>query len=285
MPRRLLWILPFAALAALVLITRPGQGGLAPTSLAASPLPSGSETPVITAVGTGQVKGQPDLLTLVLGVQTQAASSQAALKDNANRANALIDTLKSHGVAAQDISTDQLNINPTYTNDGRTITGYQVSNIVTARVHDISRAGSVIDAAAGAAGDAIRVQQISFGFDDNSALLAAARSDGVRRAHDQADQMAKAAGVKLGKVRSISEASSSDGSRYAIPAPGAAANSAPTPILPGLQQLTGDRHGGVRHRAVGQASIPVTSSPPEPDRERMSAFAPGPTVSGWTPSR
>ncbi|HEX3607049.1 MAG TPA: SIMPL domain-containing protein [Candidatus Dormibacteraeota bacterium] len=238
MPRRLLWILPFAALAALVLITRPGQGGLAPTSLAASPLPSGSENPVITAVGTGQVKGQPDLLTLVLGVTTRAASSQAALKDNANRANALIDTLKSHGVAAQDISTDQLNINPTYTNDGRSITGYEVSNLVSARLHDISRAGSVIDAAAGAAGDAIRVQQISFGFDDNSALLAAARSDGVRRAHDQADQMARAAGTKLGKVRSISEASSSQPDQYAPKAYSGAAAGAPTPILPGLQQLT-----------------------------------------------
>jgi uncharacterized protein YggE len=239
MSRRLLWILPFVVLAALVLATRPGQGGLAPASLAAGPLPPGDHPPEITATGTGRVKGQPDLLTLVAGVETRAATSQAALKDNANRANALIDTLKGHGVAAADIATSQLSISPTYTNDGRQITGYQVTNQVTARLRDLKGAGAVIDAAAGVAGDAIRIQQIAFSVDDDSALLATARADGVRRAHDQADEMARAAGVRLGRVRSIAESTSAPPPypRGALnSAPGAAA--APTPLLPGTEELT-----------------------------------------------
>jgi uncharacterized protein len=238
MTRRLLWIVPFVALAGLVIATRPGQGAAGPTRLAAQPLPSADHPPAITAQGIGRVKGQPDVLTLELGVETRAASSEAALKDNASRANALIDTLKGHGVVAADITTSQLSISPTYTNDGRQITGYQVTNLVTARLHDLKAAGSLIDAAAGAAGNAIRVQQISFSIDDDSALLATARADAVRRARDQADQMARAAGVRLGRVRSISETTS-------VPPPyierqsfGAAGAPAPTPIMPGTQELT-----------------------------------------------
>jgi uncharacterized protein YggE len=242
MARRLLWILPFVLLAGLILATRPGQGtSLVPAVRAAQTLPDSGSPPAITAQGTGRVKGQPDLLTLVLGVETRAASSDAALKDNANRANALIDTLKGHGVAAADIATSQLSISPTYDNNGQHITGYQVSNQVTARLHDLKGAGAVIDAAAGAAGDAIRIQQVALSFDDDSALLATARADAVRRAHDQADQMARAAGVRLGRVRSISEGTSVS-QPYprlgAFPAPGAAA--APTPIQPGTQELTVD---------------------------------------------
>ena len=241
MSRRILQLLPFLALAALVLATRPGQGGTPaiPAVQAAQALPS-TDQPVISAQGIGKVTAPPDLLTLVIGVETRAASSDAALKDNANRANALIDTLKRHGVAAKDLATSQLSISPTYDTNGQHITGYQVGNLVTAKVHDLQNAGSLIDAAAGAAGDAVRIQQIAFGFDDDSALLAQARADAVHRAHDQADQMARAAGVKLGKVRSISEGSEvSPGPRYNVGmAPGAAGGAAPTPIEPGTRDVT-----------------------------------------------
>ena len=240
MSRRLLQLLPFLALAALVLATRPGQGGTPgiPAVQAAQAIPS-TDQPVVSSQGTGKVTAPPDLLTLVIGVETRAASSEAALRDNANRANALIDTLKRHGIAAKDLTTSQLSISPTYDTNGQRITGYQVSNLVTAKDHDLQGAGALIDAAAGAAGDAVRIQQIAFGFDDDSALLAQARADAVRRAHDQADQMAKAAGVKLGRVRSISEGSEvSPGPRYSLGAANAPGNAAPTPIEPGTQQLT-----------------------------------------------
>jgi uncharacterized protein YggE len=242
MPRRLLiQLLPFVALAALVVATRPGTPGVPAIGAvqAAQSLPT-TDQPVISAQGVGKVTAPPDLLTLVIGVETRAASSDAALKENANRANALIDTLKRHGVAAKDIATSQLSISPTYDNAGQRITGYQVSNLVTAKVHDLAGAGSLIDAAAGAAGDAVRIQQIAFSIDDNSALLAQARADAVHRAHDPADQMARAAGVHLGKVRSISEGSSVEPCcKYNLgSAPGAAGGAAPTPILPGTQDVT-----------------------------------------------
>ena len=49
------------------------------------------------------MKGTPDTLRVVLGVETRAPSAKDALAANNDKANALIDTLKQKGVAAKDI--------------------------------------------------------------------------------------------------------------------------------------------------------------------------------------
>jgi hypothetical protein len=189
------------------------------------------------------VKGTPDTLRVVLGVETRSASAKDALAANNDKANALVDTLKGKGVEAKDIQTSQLSIHPTYDDKGQRITGYQVNNTVTATLHDIAGAGALIDAAAGAVGDAVRVQSIGFSIDDDSALKAEARTQAVHLAQLQAEQMAKAAGVKLGAIRFISEVPASGPMPYydkfaegrsAAPAAGAA----PAPILPGQQELS-----------------------------------------------
>src|SRR5206468_1752851 len=144
-------------------------------------------------------------------------------------------------VEAKDIQTSQLSINPTYDDKGQRITGYQVNNQVTATLHDIANAGGLIDAAAGAAGDAVRVQSIGFSIDDDSALKAEARTQAVHLAQLQAEQMAKAAGVKLGAIRSISEVPASSPMPYYDVAAGRTAGApgaAPAPILPGQQELS-----------------------------------------------
>jgi uncharacterized protein YggE len=202
-----------------------------------------SGRPTIAARGVGLVKGTPDTLRVVLGVETQSASAKDALAQNNDKANALVNTLKSKGVEAKDIQTSQLSINPTYDNMGRRITGYQVNNQVTATLHDIGNAGALIDAAAGAVGDAVRVQSMGFSIDDDSALKAEARIQAVHLAQLQAEQMAKAAGVRLGAIRFISEVPAGNPMPYYDQFAGgkmaaAPAASAPAPVLPGQQELS-----------------------------------------------
>ena len=112
--------------------------------------------------------------------------------------------LRGRGVADADLRTSGLSISPTFDTDGR-ITGYEVTNEVTATLRDIAGAGALIDAAAQAAGDAVRVQQISFGIDDDAQPRAEARADAVRQAVTQARQLADAAEVGLGPILSITE--------------------------------------------------------------------------------
>lgn len=221
------------------------SGAIEPGAAGAGSADSGATAPVnpgvadgsISAQAIGTISGTPDVVTIVIGVQTQSASAQTALDDNNKKAADVIGVLKDSGVAPADLQTSQLSINPSYDEKGQQITGYQVTNMVTAKLRDISTAGAVIDAAAKTAGDAVRVQQLSFDIDDDSALRAQARADAVRRAQSQAKQMADAAGVQLGAIRSITETPSATPTIYPAMA-GADTAAASVPLEPGSQELS-----------------------------------------------
>lgn len=215
----------------------PGVMSVEPAAAAVSAPAAQSGVRSVTAQGIGKVSGTPDVVTIGLGVETKATSAKSALDDNSTRAAAVIDVLKKSGVTAADLQTSQLSIRPSYDKDSQAITGYQVTNMVTAKLHDIAGAGAVIDAVGAAAGDAVRVQRLSFSIDDDSTLRAKARADAVKQAQAQAKQMADAAGIKLGAVRSIIESPSSSPVSYdtADRAPEAAAAA---PIEPGSQELS-----------------------------------------------
>lgn len=186
----------------------------------------------ITAEGTGTVSATPDTLTVRLGVHTEGATAQAALSDNNTRATALVGALQRAGVQTPDVQTSGLSIDAATAPGGGPVTGYQVDNTVTAKLHDLAKAGAVIDAAAAAAGDAVRVQQVGFSISDDSALRDKAREQAVQQAKAHAQQLAKAAGVSLGPLRSIREGAPS------VPGPGPLRQATPTaPIEPGQQQV------------------------------------------------
>ncbi len=243
MRRTLLVALAALPILALGIYAVHGQGDGHPvTAVNAATTDPLTRPPAIAAHGVAKVSGAPDVLTVVLGVQTRAARAKDALDANSQKAAALIGVLKGRGVAEKDLQTSQLNISPTFDTSGQHITGYQVDNQVTAKLRDLAGAGALIDAAAASAGDAVRVQSLGFSIDDDSALRQKARAEAVRAAHAQAQQMADAAGVKLGHLRSISEIPASTPSPYtnynSAPGLGAAAGSIPAPIQPGTQELS-----------------------------------------------
>jgi uncharacterized protein YggE len=212
------------------------MGTLAMAGCAAPATGPAPAAPSISTRGVGTATGTPDLLTVTLGVQTRDRSATVALDANNARATALIDVLRGAGVAPEDLQTSQLSVYPTYDQSGSRITGYEVSNMVTARLRDIGAAGAVLDRAGEAAGDAVRVQQVGFSIDDASPVRATARADAVRRAISQATQVAEAAGVTLGPIRSITEQPVDQ----PIPYPNAAdmrTAQAAVPLEPGSQEL------------------------------------------------
>lgn len=163
--------------------------------------------PSITAKGVGRVSGVPDIVVVTLGVETEAAQASQALSTNNDKTTAVINLLKEAGVADEDVQTSQFSINPRYDDEGRTITGYRVTNLLTARLGEGKDPGALIDAAAAAADNDVRVQSVQFEIDDKGSLYGEARADAVRQARAQAEQLADAADVELGNVRSIVESS------------------------------------------------------------------------------
>jgi uncharacterized protein YggE len=213
---------------------------LGPSAWAQSGDDHGQDVRTITAVGTGVVEGRPDVLQLSLGVTTREGSAADALTKNANLADQVITVLKLAGVADKDIQTSGLSISPVYDDDGEHVIAYAVDNRVTAQIHQIDQAGKIVDAATKVAGDNIVVDSLFFSFDDNSAMVAAARADAVKRAKAQAEQLATAAGVELGDLMSIDETGTPSGPPIPLPESDAAAERASTPINPGTQTTTVD---------------------------------------------
>jgi uncharacterized protein YggE len=220
----------------LLIVSAALAGAALLTSCSQAPTPPGPGRPTggIVGRGEGKVTGSPDTATLVLGVQTQSPSAQAALGDNNTKANAVITMLKGRGVKPEDIRTSELSINPSYSGNGR-ISGYQVSNQVTVTLHDIPAAGRIIDAAADAAGDAVRVQQLTFSIADDGALRNQAREAAAKQAKQKAEQLAAALGESLGPLLSVTE---TGGTPQPIPY-GAQARVAAgdVPVEPGTQQV------------------------------------------------
>ncbi|MFI5046613.1 MAG: SIMPL domain-containing protein [Acidimicrobiia bacterium] len=218
-----------AVMVAVVVAAAFGLGGWATPANAATP-----PTRRITVSATGQAKGTPDVADVTIGVSANGKAASDALDTANDRAAKVIAALKFAGVADDDIQTSGLSIMATYGDNG-SITGYEVSNTVTARLRDVTKAGDVLDGAAHVAGDEIRLQGITFGIDDDSALLATARTRAVKRARAQAQQLADAAGVSLGDVRTIDEGT------VAVPfeSRSASADAASSvPIEPGTQTLS-----------------------------------------------
>jgi uncharacterized protein YggE len=189
----------------------------------------------ITVTGVGEVRGTPDVADLSIGVSGRGGTADDALATVSDRAQKLLGVLRGAGVADDDVQTSDLSIQPT--TDGHDhITGYQAGNTVSARIRDLTKVGGVVDAATKAVGDNIRLQCVTFSIDDDSALLAAARTQATKRARAQAEQLADGAGVTVGGVRSIDESSNSTPVRFSAGADTAA--SAATPVEPGTQTLS-----------------------------------------------
>lgn len=193
----------------------------------------------ITATGTGIATASPDTLSINIGVETRSGTASEALSANNESMTKVLQTLKDGGIDDKDLQTSNLSVWPNFDNKG-VITDYVVSNQLTATVRkfDSKTAGELIDKAASVAGDTIRVNGINFYIEDTTTLTEQARTSAVKRAREQADQMAEAAGVKVGKVRMIVE---NPGSGVSIPYPSASRavfTDSSVPLSAGSQQVS-----------------------------------------------
>jgi hypothetical protein len=195
----------------------------------------------IAATGTGRAFGEPDVAVINVGVNVQRDTVEQARADAATAQTAVIDSLKDNGVADEDIQTVGFSVYPQYdyppNRPQGQIIGYVVSNVVTAKVRDLDTTGKVIDDATVAGGNDAVVQGVSFTIDDPKELQEEARREAVEQAKAQAEQLADAAGVKLGKLLSISES----GGFFPVATGGRSFDSAAqvpeTPIEPGQVEI------------------------------------------------
>ena len=218
-----------------------GGGGDSPARAQAAETDT-ETTPSIAAQGVGRATGVPDVITVEFSINTQGDSAQGTLTENSIRVQAVFDALKGQGVEDKDVQTRNVTVGPRFNDsDPPRIVGYYADNIFTAKLRDLTKAGGQIDALVGAGADYLNVLGIGYSINDTTALLAEARADAVKRAAQQAQQMADAAGSKLGSVRTITEVPQQTGYGFedGFALRSAAADSGvPVPLAPGSQELS-----------------------------------------------
>lgn len=162
----------------------------------------------LSVSGRGQVTAPPDMAVIQAGVQTRAESASEALRANSAAMAKVLDELRTHDIAERDIQTVNFRVQPEYRHDRNTgeaeMIGYQAGNDVRVRVRDLDRLGVLLDALVTAGSN--QLQGISFAIDDTMALLDQARDQAIEDARRRAERYAAAAGVRVGRVLSISEA-------------------------------------------------------------------------------
>lgn len=148
----------------------------------------------------------PDLAVIQAGVVTQAAGADVAMRQNGTRMASVLAALRRAGIAERDIQTSNLALSPQYRyaqNEPPVITGYQASNQVTVRFRDIGKSGAILDALVKEGANNISGPNLT--IEKPETALDEARTAAVATARARAELYAKAAGLRVDRILSISE--------------------------------------------------------------------------------
>jgi uncharacterized protein len=165
----------------------------------------GAERPAsqgITVTGTGTAEAAPDEAVFSLGVSTKGSTAREALAANSAQMQRVIAALKAAGVKERDVKTQDVSVGANY-DDSDDARGYSARNSVSVRIHELDRAGAVLDAAARAGAN--EVYGPSLTRSNREDLEAKALASAVKNARKRAEALADAAGVRLGRVTGIVE--------------------------------------------------------------------------------
>ena len=220
-------------------------------ALGAAAAPAAAQTPAITPFvqtisGTrldvsavGEVSRVPDIAIISAGVMTRSASATGAISENAARMERVRAALKRAGIADRDIQTSNISLNPEYRyqeNQPPQLVGYTASNQVNVRFRDIRNTGRILDALVAEGANQINGPNLT--IDKPEAALDEARAKAVAAGRARAELYARALGMRVVRLLSVSESTN-----YGGPVPvvmmraergGAVAD---TKIDPGEQQL------------------------------------------------
>lgn len=193
---------------------------------------------ILRVDGHGEVKVNPDVASLSISVETNAAEARTAARENAEKMDKVLARLKTQISGKDNISTSSFHIIPIYEYDESrkksTLTGYRVTNKILIETENIRNIGKLIDSAIQAGAN--RLDSLRFSTDKKDLYRKQALEKAVIDAKETAGIVARAAGVSIVRVIEISPS-------YQMPFPiyrdaretrkMAVAQAAPTQIEPG----------------------------------------------------
>lgn len=154
----------------------------------------------------GDVIRVPDLATIAAGVVSRAPTATAAMQQTASRMARVREALRRAGIADRDIQTSNVSLNPDYVytqNQPPKLSGYNASNQVTVRFHDIASTGKILDALVAEGANQISGPNLSVEHPETA--LDEARAKAVAAGRARAELYARSLGLRVARVVSVSE--------------------------------------------------------------------------------
>lgn len=219
-------------------VPRAGQAG------AQEATPAAGETPrTITVTGQGAVTLQPDTASIQVGVDVTQPTLAEAQSQATQQMTAIINAVKTAGVAAKDIQTTNYSVNVVRARDENgnpgKVTGFEVTNVVSVTLRDLGKLGALLDTVV--AQGANNVYGINFFVANPAPAASQARTQAVQDAKQKADELAAAAGAHVGRVMSITETSAPSPQPVGMGASAVnKAAAAPVPIEAGSAEIDVD---------------------------------------------
>ncbi len=193
----------------------------------------------VTVTGRAAVATPPDVARITFACHGVAPDVQSAIQASSDAVLASRAALAAAGVEGKDAPSGRVSVNAqeVWENNAARITGYTAEHQVTATVRAVDSVGDVLAAVVAAAGNAMRLQGVTFGVEDEESVAATARDRAFEHAHAVASQYAAAAGRSLGAVTSIEEADVFGGG-HMPKARAMAVAASPVPVEPGTADVS-----------------------------------------------
>ncbi len=193
----------------------------------------------ISASSEAVVQVKPDQAQISMAVVTQSATSQEAGARNAQETEKLLSALKQALGTGGEYKTSGFWVNPQYTNarDNNRVTQYIARNSVEVTINDLTIVSRVIDAAVRSGAN--NISALRFTVKDEEGAKTAALVKATSSAREKAGAMAKALGLRVRRVVSVTDAEVPSMAPLMMEARMAMADAqAPqTPVEPGLIEV------------------------------------------------
>lgn len=159
----------------------------------------------------GKVTVIPDIAKISAGIEERGDSLKQVQNSVNKKSQALVSALKDQGIAEKDIKTTSYNIYPEsdYQVTPPKVTGYQVSINYEITVRDIDKINDVLTAVTPAGANLVGGVSFNLSDEARAKAMGSARNDAVNIAKQNAESLARASGVTLGKIINVSESQNS----------------------------------------------------------------------------
>lgn len=171
---------------------------------------------LIIVGGSAEKSLDPNMVIMNVEVWSKAPTAKQAQQLAANQYKQVKKTFDDFKIKKEDIQTDNYALNPEYVYDQKTqqnkMVGFRVVNTVMVTIRKVEEAGNFLDALVvekKGTDSGVNVNNINWDSDQRSKVEVAALTDAVHSAKIKADEIAKAAGVKIKNVARISHGGTS----------------------------------------------------------------------------